>query len=100
MKTKHEVNYRAWAESAVSFIREKNLTTEFTDWCGGWPAPIDTVVRPQPQPHAIATYEALAYLLDIVGDLHETGKTSETRMELLQQAVKRFHASVIGARAA
>src|SRR5690606_19616082 len=42
-----------------------------------------------------AIYEALAFLLDIVGDLHETGKTSETRLELLAQSVKRVHASVV-----
>ena len=87
---KHEVNDKNWAENAISCIREKNLTTEFTDWCGGWPAPINTVKRPEPTAHSIATYEALAYLLDIVGDLHETGKTSEARLELLQQAVHRF----------
>ena len=96
---KHDVNHKAWAENAVSFIREKNLTTEFTDWCGGFPAPIGTVARPQPLPHAIAIYEALAHLLDIVGDLHETGKTSETRLELLQQSVRRLQGSMIGRQA-
>lgn len=93
-----EVNYRNWAENAVSFIREKNLTTEFTDWCGGWAAPIGTVTRPSPMPHTVATYEALAFLLDIVGDLHETGKTSDTRLRLLQQAVQRFHTAAISTR--
>jgi hypothetical protein len=93
--SRHEVNYKNWAENAVSFIREKNLTTEFTDWCGGWSAPIATIARPEPHPNAIATYEALAYLLDIVGDLHETGKTSDTRLDLLQQAVRRLHGGAV-----
>ena len=34
--------------------------------------------------------DAVLYLNDIVGDLHETGKTSETRLEGLQEAVNRL----------
>ena len=36
-----EVNHKAWAENAVSFIRLKGLEMEFTDWSGGWKAPVD-----------------------------------------------------------
>lgn len=38
----------------------------------------------------VAVFEALAFLNDIVGDLHETGKTSDTRLSLLQQSVDRL----------
>lgn len=34
--------------------------------------------------------DAVCYLNDIVGDLHETGKTSETRLAGLQNAVNKL----------
>jgi predicted deacylase len=47
-----------------------------------------------------AIFDALAYLVDIVGDLHETGKTSETRLRLLHESVWELHAIVKAQRSA
>lgn len=33
------VNYKAWANNMITFIRERDLQVAFTDWCGGWPYP-------------------------------------------------------------
>ncbi len=32
----------AWGRNAIAFIRARDLGTEFNDWCGGWPCPVDT----------------------------------------------------------
>lgn len=32
----------AWGRNAISFLRGRGLETEFNDWCGGWPCPVDT----------------------------------------------------------
>lgn len=39
--TVRPINYEAWARNAVTFIRERGLDLEFTDWCGGWRCPIE-----------------------------------------------------------
>lgn len=36
------VNYVAWSQNMISFIRQRGLEQEFTDWCGGWPCPIES----------------------------------------------------------
>ena len=38
--------------------------------------------------------DAVCYLNDIVGDLHETGKTSETRIAGLQNAVNKLLSNI------
>ena len=32
---------KAWGANAIAFIEEQGLTREFSDWCGGWPCPVD-----------------------------------------------------------
>lgn len=34
-----KINFEAWCNSAVQFIRSRGLELEFTDWCGGWAYP-------------------------------------------------------------
>lgn len=36
-----EINYRAWATNMIAFIRERDLETQFKDWSGGWPCPVN-----------------------------------------------------------
>lgn len=31
------LNHENWARSMISFIRTRNLESEFKDYCGGWP---------------------------------------------------------------
>jgi hypothetical protein len=40
LKKEKEINYQAWSESLIGFIRSKGLERECTDWCGGWKCPI------------------------------------------------------------
>lgn len=51
-----------------------------------------------PTKSEIDVLDALLFLTDIVGDLHETGKTSNTRLELLQSAVNRLRLELAGHR--
>lgn len=37
---KHPINYEAWAESLIGFIRSRGLESDLKDYCGGWPCPI------------------------------------------------------------
>ncbi len=40
MKEKPAINYEAWARNAITFIRERGLDVDFTNWSGGWKCPI------------------------------------------------------------
>lgn len=43
MAGKHpkEFTVKAWSTNAIAFIEDQGLTREFSDWCGGWPCPVD-----------------------------------------------------------
>jgi len=34
-----DINWEAFARTAVRFIRERGLEADFVDWGGGWPIP-------------------------------------------------------------
>lgn len=42
--TRHamEINYQAWAENMIAFIRERGMEGDFKDWSGGFPCPVPT----------------------------------------------------------
>jgi len=42
------INYHAWANTMIRFIRSKGLERELTDWAGGWSCPIETVTKGGP----------------------------------------------------
>ena len=37
------VSHEAWARSMIGFIRERGLEQELSDWCGGWPCPVESM---------------------------------------------------------
>lgn len=48
MKSRPEINYRAWANTMLRFIRSKGLERELVDYAGGWPCPIDLPTKGGP----------------------------------------------------
>lgn len=40
-KHPEQFTVEAWSANAIAFIEEQGLTREFSDWCGGWPCPVD-----------------------------------------------------------
>ena len=40
-KHPEQFTVEAWSTNAIAFIEEQGLTREFSDWCGGWPCPVD-----------------------------------------------------------
>ena len=42
MQNEEQARDLAWGRNAIKFIRERGLSMEFDDWCGGWPCPVDT----------------------------------------------------------
>lgn len=68
--TKQSVNFKAWAENAISFIRERGLEDEFQDWSGGWS---------YPDP-ALASHEAR--IADLEGALRPFAATAEVDIGL------------------
>jgi len=40
-KHPEEFTVKAWSANAIAFIEDQGLTREFSDWCGGWPCPVD-----------------------------------------------------------
>jgi hypothetical protein len=52
----------AWGRNAVAFIRERGLETEFNDWCGGWPCPVERAGERSPSfPELVAALEAIKH---------------------------------------
>jgi hypothetical protein len=45
----NSINHEAWLKNAMTFIAEKGLEQDFTDWCGGWRCP----VQPK-EPHPLS----------------------------------------------
>lgn len=39
-KPRYPINYRAWAENMIAYIRSRGLEDSFKDWSGGWPYPV------------------------------------------------------------
>lgn len=40
-KHPEQFTVEAWSANAIAFIEDQGLTREFSDWCGGWPCPVD-----------------------------------------------------------
>lgn len=54
------VNYKAWANNMIAFIRERDLQVAFTDWCGGWPYP----GKPTPAAATVGAVEPAEAMID------------------------------------
>lgn len=57
-KHPEQFTIEAWSANAIAFIEDQGLTREFSDWCGGWPCPVD--------PKMVTAAPAL---VDALGDL-------------------------------
>jgi len=56
----------AWGVNAIKFIAERDLTTQFNDWCGGWKCPVT--------PEQIASAHSLkTALLELLAVIHRDG---------------------------
>lgn len=59
-----DVNFEAWAKSAVGYIKARNLESDFGEWCGGWKPPFGT--KPC-DPDPAATMKEVRTLGDVLG---------------------------------
>lgn len=71
------------AERDADYIQQQPPAPQPETGLDGW-------MNINPTPYQTDILDALCYLNDIVGDLHETGRTSDTRLEGLQKAVNRL----------
>lgn len=47
------INFEAWARAMITFIREKGLEQEYTDWSGGWSCPIKPRTATKPEQEGV-----------------------------------------------
>lgn len=60
-KNPEQFTVDAWSANAIAFIEEQGLTREFSDWCGGWPCPVD----PKMVTAAPTLLEALEFIANV-----------------------------------
>ncbi len=81
-KTPQTRTIHAWGANAIAFIAERGLTSEFNDWCGGWPCP----VSPQ----------AVSAAPDLLEELHQQADGTSTIISLLRGQTGPVAASLVG----